>query len=398
MFVRTRPKRLPLPAFQLPIWTTQSGRPWLRASRARSAVITLGDQGALLCDPDGCCEHIPSFKTNVVDTTAAGDAFRAALGVGLAYGRPMPEAIRHAGAAGALAASRPGAACHADGRGGPRACRLLPRITQKMPTELIENLDDPRLDPYRSLKSTNRTRWSNQFIAEGLLVVERLLASRFEVVSVVCNRKVERQVAPIVPLDRPLYLLEHELAKQLVGYTFHTGVLACGVRRPGPPLASLFDGVDNTLLAVCPNVNDPENIGAIIRLSAGFGLKGVLLRRRLCRSFFTARAASRWGRPSRCQLSRPTICGPISPGSRANSVSSWRPPFWISRRAFRDSPPQGEMALLFGNEKHGLDQKWVDLCPRKLMIPMAPHADSLNVAVAAGIFFHYLQRKGALES
>ena len=47
-----------------------------------------------------------------------------------------------------------------------------------MPTEVIESLDDPRLDPYRNLKSTNLTRWSNQFIAEGLLVVERLLATR----------------------------------------------------------------------------------------------------------------------------------------------------------------------------------------------------------------------------
>ena len=49
------------------------------------------------------------------------------------------------------------------------------------------------------------------------------------------------------------------------------------------------------------------------------------------------------------------------------------------------------MGLLFGNEKHGLDPRWIELCDRKLTIPMAAGADSLNVAVAAGIFFHHLR-------
>ena len=112
---------------------------------------------------------------------------------------------------------------------------------KERPTEIIDSLDDPRLDPYRNLKSTNRTRWSNQFIAEGLLVVERLLASDFEVVSVVATRKMERQVVPLVPKDCPLLLLEHTLAEQLVGYTFHAGVLACGVRRDEPDARITLD-------------------------------------------------------------------------------------------------------------------------------------------------------------
>ena len=134
-----------------------------------------------------------------------------------------------------------------------------------MSVEVIQSLDDPRLEPYRNLKATNLTRWSQQFIAEGQLVVERLLASRFEVVSLLASRRMEQHVIPIAPPDRPLYLLEHDLAEQLVGYTFHTGVLACGLRRPGPPIETLTSDDQSaaqtpTLLAVCPNVNDPENI------------------------------------------------------------------------------------------------------------------------------------------
>ncbi len=47
------------------------------------------------------------------------------------------------------------------------------------------------------------------------------------------------------------------------------------------------------------------------------------------------------------------------------------------------------LALLFGNEANGLGPEWLDLCDRQLTIPMHG-ADSLNVAIAAGIFlFHF---------
>ena len=46
------------------------------------------------------------------------------------------------------------------------------------------------------------------------------------------------------------------------------------------------------------------------------------------------------------------------------------------------------LALLFGNEANGLDPEWLELCDRRLTIPMHA-ADSLNVAVAAGIFLYH---------
>ena len=269
-----------------------------------------------------------------------------------------------------------------------------------MPTEIIERLDDPRLDPYRNLKSTNLTRWSNQFIAEGLLVVERLLASQFEVVSVVASRKVERQVVPLVRQALPLYLLDHTLAEKLVGYTFHTGVLACGVRRPSPPVEALLGAPHSrSLLAVCPNVNDPENIGAIIRLSAGFGLSGVLLgpecadpfsRRVLRVSMGTAFTVPiRETRDLQSDLLHLRDEHHVELATAV--LDAGAEPLETARCGER-------MALLFGNEKHGLDKDWIELCGRKLTIPMAPGADSLNVAVAAGIFFHYFRRRAPVES
>lgn len=74
----------------------------------RHVVVTLGARGALLIDGDGARLFEPP-EVEVVDTTAAGDTFNAALARKLAEGCPCGEAIRFANYASALAVSRPGA-------------------------------------------------------------------------------------------------------------------------------------------------------------------------------------------------------------------------------------------------------------------------------------------------
>jgi ribokinase len=65
------------------------------------AVVKLGAQGCVVADATGT-RHIPSFQVDVVDTTAAGDAFAAALGIRLAEGAALDEALIFANATGAL--------------------------------------------------------------------------------------------------------------------------------------------------------------------------------------------------------------------------------------------------------------------------------------------------------
>ena len=78
--------------------------------RGVSAVIlTLGEGGALLLK-DGLTTRIPAYRVNVVDTTAAGDAFCGALATALARGEALEDAVVFANAAGALAVTVLGAA------------------------------------------------------------------------------------------------------------------------------------------------------------------------------------------------------------------------------------------------------------------------------------------------
>ena len=74
----------------------------------RAVVVTLGSGGALLADDQGA-HRVPAFPVDVVDTTAAGDAFVAGLACALLGGAPLLEAVRFANAAGALAVTKAGA-------------------------------------------------------------------------------------------------------------------------------------------------------------------------------------------------------------------------------------------------------------------------------------------------
>ncbi len=80
----------------------------LLAKRVGTVIVTLGSNGALIVT-DGQVQHIPSFKVNVVDTTAAGDAFIGGLAAALLNGKTLEEAVRYGNASGALAATKFGA-------------------------------------------------------------------------------------------------------------------------------------------------------------------------------------------------------------------------------------------------------------------------------------------------
>jgi len=79
----------------------------LRSRFAGDIVLTRGGQGALIDSPVYGRQEVPAVPVAaIVDTTGAGDAFSAALAVGLAGGLPLPEAVRQATAAGAFAVTQ----------------------------------------------------------------------------------------------------------------------------------------------------------------------------------------------------------------------------------------------------------------------------------------------------
>ena len=257
----------------------------------------------------------------------------------------------------------------------------------------VDSLDDPALAPYRDLKRSNLTRWSGRFIAEGDKVVFRLLASGFEVESVLAAESFVSLVEPLLEARAATVLLvaADDLLPQIVGFNFHRGLLACGRRRPNPSLSDFCPSVERAaLLVVCPNVQGPDNLGQILRTSCALGVDGVIVgphggdpfsRRVLRVSMGTAFYLPIYESDSlvadlkclRSDLAVELVATVLD--EAATPLASFRCP----RRA----------AVLFGGEGHGLDHELTDLCGHRVTIPMRRGTDSLNVAVAAGIVLHH---------
>jgi ribokinase len=75
---------------------------------AQNVIVTLGSRGTLTVTKDRC-RHIPAFKVEVVDTTAAGDAFIGGFATALLQNKPIEEAISYGCTCGALAITKFGA-------------------------------------------------------------------------------------------------------------------------------------------------------------------------------------------------------------------------------------------------------------------------------------------------
>lgn len=261
-----------------------------------------------------------------------------------------------------------------------------------MPTIPIRDPDDPRLEVYRHLKATNATRGGDRFVVEGEKLVDRLLASRFTVDSVLTSDRHAARVGSRLPEGVTHYVVPQGRIDELVGYNFHQGALACGVRRPWPTLGEIVAAAGRRLtLLVCPRLDNPENLGALIRLGDVFGVDA-LLSGPSCPDPLSRRVL----RVSMGTALRLPVLAFVDLG---REVEVFRVEHGLALAAAVTDPdavPIGRfgrperLGLVLGRESAGLDPAWVARCDHRLTIPMRPGADSLNVAVAAGILLHQL--------
>jgi tRNA G18 (ribose-2'-O)-methylase SpoU len=263
-----------------------------------------------------------------------------------------------------------------------------------MPHIAIDSPDDPRLAAYRNLKRTNLTRWSGIFIAEGDKLVRRLLASDFETVSVVVAQSELDELTPRVPANVPLYVVGDAWVEHLVGFNFHRGILACGRRKPNPILEAVVPPAPSLCtLIVCPDVQDPENLGAILRIGAAFGASPIILGRRSADPWSRRVLRVSMGAALKLPIARcDDIDGALERLGREMNVELAATVLDKNAEPLDQAGRTDRFGLVLGSEGHGLEARWIERCDRRITIPMRPGTDSLNVAVAAGIFLHHFRQ------
>lgn len=257
----------------------------------------------------------------------------------------------------------------------------------------IEDLDDPRLAPYRALKATNETRGRPEFIVEGRKLVERLLAAGHPTLSILALDREAPRLGARAAEGVAVYSAAPALISRVVGFPFHQGVLAHGRRAPEVALDALIHRPGRLGLVICPRLSNPENLGAIARIADVFGLHALLVGPS-CPDPFSRRVL----RVSMgAVLNLPVLVRDDLPALAGRLIESSGIELWgaiaVQGATPHDLiPPPDRFALVMGEEDQGLDPHWAELCARLVTIPMRTGASSLNVAAAAAVLLDRLTR------
>jgi len=266
-----------------------------------------------------------------------------------------------------------------------------------MPRLAVPSLDDPRLAPYRNLKDRELAREGDRFIAEGEHVVRRLLQSDFEVESLLLARRRAEEVAPLAPPGVPVYVVDDPLVHEIVGFKFHSGVMAVGRRKPSVSVDAFMRGAHERgrlTLVVLPDIANTENLGSLVRISAAFGADAMILGPHCCDPFWRQSVRVSMGAVFSLPLARSED---LNRDLRALR-QSWQLEL-IAAVTDDDAQPlaashrASKVALVFGNEAQGLSRDVVEQCQHRVTIPMKLGTDSLNVAGAAAVFLYHFTRE-----
>jgi len=241
---------------------------------------------------------------------------------------------------------------------------------------LIQPATEEDLELFSSLRG--RRHPEGTFIGDGDKVVRRMLKTT-RVERILCTPEwVEKLPVPagidvrVAPLSRLI---------SIVGFRLHQGLMALGAIPPEKPLAGTFhlalDGLANA-----------ENVGAILRSCAAFGVDGVIL---------GPGTASPWLRRAvRVSLGAPLVV-PVhtSPdlASTVRSLNSWAAHIHGDRRDYRSVDYTKNACLVLGSEPNGVTDEVRRACKGVIYIPMASEWDCLNVAASAAVLLSEVRRQ-----
>lgn len=261
----------------------------------------------------------------------------------------------------------------------------------------VDSADDPRVGDYGIIKDRDALRERGVFIAEGRLVVERLLspACRFRVRSLLLQEErfesmretIETRAARSGPFE--VMVATKKMMEEVVGFRFHQGCLGAGVIEEDPGTEWLLSRIGAGPLVVLEGLVDLDNVGSVFRNAAALGAAGVVLspdcapplyRKSIRTSMGHAlllpfARAREWPREFEVLRAAGFEVLALTPSEDARDLRATVGGMARGKRA----------ALLLGAEGGGLTREAMVAADARVRIPMAAGVDSVNVATAAAI-------------
>lgn len=258
---------------------------------------------------------------------------------------------------------------------------------------VVDDPTDPRLDFFRDLSNADRRpdrhAGKGMVVAEGVPVVQRMLASAYPVQAVMgVQAKVDQLRRELDGWDIAAYVVSVPTMDAVVGFHLNRGVLAVAERAVLPSYVDLTARASR--LVVLEGVNDHENLGSLFRNAAAFGVDGVIFGPRCSDPLYRRAVRVSMGTVFRV----PFVHAPEWPQTlydleRLGFATLALTPYPPAVELRGLDPALQRVAIVLGAEGPGLTETTLTAVRRHVRIPMAPGVDSLNVATAAALALHH---------
>ena len=265
-----------------------------------------------------------------------------------------------------------------------------------MPIIRVDDPGDSRIAPYRNVPDPDLLIQNGLFVAEGRMVVRRLIeGQRFSVQSVMVND------AALVPLrevlttrdELPVYVVPQAVIDGITGFNIHRGCLAIAERPRPRDWRDVMRGARRAI--ALERIANADNVGSVFRSAAAFGVDAVLLERTCTDPLYRKAIRTSMGAALSVPFARTE---PWPDALQELSRDDWNV---VAMTTSRDAPPLSQIAtdvsarpfvVVVGHEGDGLSEVALAACTHHARIPMTNIVDSLNVATAAAIALYELSQ------
>lgn len=259
---------------------------------------------------------------------------------------------------------------------------------------IITSKDNPAVKLYQRLSSSKKDRLQyGLFVLEGMRIVQDAVAENADLYAlIVTERAFEKFGNELFQADlrnAKKIVISNELGNKIASTNQTQGVFAvCRI-----PIGRKMVFRKNGRYIVLFGLQDPGNVGMIIRTADALGMDGIIMSGS-CDLYSPKVIRSTMGSVFRMNIVIENDTDALFEQLRGSGVTSCASVIDTDAEKVSECGFDGANAIFIGNEGNGLPREISERCDRKITIPMHGNINSLNAAMAAGIMMWELSNGG----
>lgn len=258
----------------------------------------------------------------------------------------------------------------------------------------IESKDNNLFKSTKKLKDRKNRNKSNKYIIEGFRLVQEAFKANVDVDYLIVTKdgseKIEQYLSNYIANQVKIYEISDNLFKELVSTENPQGILAV-INMNVKPMN--FDG---NFYLLCDKLQDPGNIGTIIRTAHAAGVLGIILTKGTVDIYNEKAIRSTMGSifyiPVHYDDDNLSLVKNLKDKGFKVVVTSLE-----TDKDFFQEDLGGKVVLTVGNEGNGVSKEVFELADTKVKIPMPGNAESLNVAIATSVIMYEKVRQDRMK-